>query len=500
MLVLRSISHSILPSLLQMGKRTIVRTSGCCWPVPAQLVEPEPPAAVAAGGQVAGCHTTRSCWVDQHHQVQECLTCLLSPLQVGKRLNVRRERRHVLDVQRAAAAEALRREEEQFDHIKHEFELDNAGIRSVLMPSSSQTKSASGCSMQDAAKHVDSWGREQAAHQPLVLCDWGCKNARAALLGQHSSPTLESAKEGFAQPCSVAALCCRDVLRLWQQHGTEIQQWREHQAASPSQQDAGLQVGPAAGAVQAPPAQGCQTGSRQLLSTLCAGSQPGWTSSCVLLPAARPARFGGRPGAARPGCHALVADLYCTCCQVCMLCVALLQTSASLAPASSAGSPQQQQQSPTAAVGSMARIETRQAATGDTASDWQQNPAAAASVASSLEGLPEGMQRPTLLQAQTYEQVGLLACGLTIHMGARLVLSSGLCCQVRLILRGQPCFGCNAMALSMGTCSSSMRLSLIDLERSSAFWPVCLGSHPVESRGANHYGLHKASDRSCALA
>ena len=64
-------------------------------------------------------------------QVQEGLICLLLLPQVGKRLNVRRERRHVLDVQRAAAAEALRREEEQFDHIKHEFELDSAGIRSA---------------------------------------------------------------------------------------------------------------------------------------------------------------------------------------------------------------------------------------------------------------------------------------------------------------------------------------------------------------------------------
>lgn len=114
-------------------------------------------------------------------------------------------------------------------------------------------------------------------------------------------------------------------------------------------------------------------------------------------------------------CSVLVAR---ACCQICMLCVPLLQTSASLAPASSTGSPQQQQQqSPTAAVGSMARIQTRQAATEEAASDWQQNPAAAASVASSVEGLPEGMQRPTLLQAQTYEQVSLLARGRTIYMG-----------------------------------------------------------------------------------
>ena len=129
-----------------------------------------------------------------------------------------------------------------------------------------------------------------------------------------------------------------------------------------------------------------------------------------------------------------------------MLCVALLQTSASLAPASSAGSPQQQQQSPTAAVGRMARIEARQAVTGDTASEWQQNLAAAASVASSVEGLPEGMQRPTLLQAQTYEQVGL-ASGRPIHMGAWLVLSSEV----------HPLFSCNAMGLSMRTCTSSTR-------------------------------------------
>ena len=128
---------------------------------------------------------------------------------------------------------------------------------------------------------------------------------------------------------------------------------------------------------------------------------------------------------ARLGCLSGPEGLQCTCCQVSILCVALLQTSASLAPASSAGSPQQQQQSPTAAVGRMARIEARQAVTGDTASDWQQNPAAAASVASSVEGLPEGMQRPTLLQAQTYEQVGLLASGRPIHMG--------LCCQERFI-------------------------------------------------------------------
>ena len=105
----------------------------------------------------------------------------------------------------------------------------------------------------------------------------------------------------------------------------------------------------------------------------------------------------------------------------------------------------------------MARIETRQAATGDTASDWQQNPAAAASVASSVEGLPDSMQRPTLLQAQTYEQVGLLGT---------YTLGPGLCCHVRLSLRGTPCFSCNATALNKGKCS--MRLSPIDLSRSSA--------------------------------
>ena len=97
---LRSASHSILPS--------------------------------AADGQANHCtaHAAAAglCLLSQQSQI-----CLLLPLQVGKRLNVRRERRHVLDVQRAAAAEALRREEEQFDHIKHEFELDNAGIRSGLV-------------------------------------------------------------------------------------------------------------------------------------------------------------------------------------------------------------------------------------------------------------------------------------------------------------------------------------------------------------------------------
>ena len=171
-----------------------------------------------------------------------------------------------------------------------------------------------------------------------------------------------------------------------------------------------------------------------------------------------------------------------------MLCVVLLQTSASLAPASSAGSPQQQPPSPTAAVGSMARIETRQAATGD----WQQN--AAASVASSMEGLPEGMQRPTLLQAQTYEQVGLLVCGRTIHMGTWLVLSS----EVHSL--GQPCFSCNATTLSMGTCSGSLRLSSIDPDHSSAFWPVCLACSPCKELGSKHHELCKAADWSHAAA
>ena len=103
----------------------------------------------------------------------------------------------------------------------------------------------------------------------------------------------------FTQPGSIADMCCRDVLRLWQQHGTEIQQWKEHQAASPSQQDAGLQVGLAAGAVQHPPVKGCQTGSRQLLSTVCASSQPELAFTCVLLLAARPTCLGWPQGADR---------------------------------------------------------------------------------------------------------------------------------------------------------------------------------------------------------
>ena len=94
--------------------------------------------------------------------------------------------------------------------------------------------------MQEVTKHPDCWSTVQAAHQPLVLF---VKDSKIALLSKHTCPNQSSAKEGFAQPCSVTDMCCRDVLRLWQQHGTEIQQWREHQAASPSQQDAGLQVG-----------------------------------------------------------------------------------------------------------------------------------------------------------------------------------------------------------------------------------------------------------------
>ncbi len=161
---------------------------------------------------MAGYCTTRCCWDDQPHQLQECLICQLLPLQVAKRLNVRRERRHVQDVQRAAAAEALRREEEQFDHIKHEFELDNAGIRSGLVFSSCQTKSASGCCMQEVAKHLDSWWSLQAAHQPLVLIMWDCKVAKVALLSNHSSPNLGSTKEAShshaASLTCIAGTCC----------------------------------------------------------------------------------------------------------------------------------------------------------------------------------------------------------------------------------------------------------------------------------------------------